>query len=120
MTSRTRRRTCAISNPAQKFCNRICRYKPSTCKQNELDAITAWGPAFMQQLRPFIDEKSPNGGFIDACIIHGSTNSSIDGQSNYQAFEQWLAGGRKWWLMMCNGSSDAGPCDPSPICAPFP
>jgi hypothetical protein len=95
-------------------------YKPSDCKQNELDAITSWGPAFMKQLRPYIDDKSPNGGFVDACIIHGSTNSSIDGQSNYQAFEQWLAGGRKWWLMMCNGSSDAGPCDPSPICAPFP
>ncbi len=68
---------------------------------------------------------------------------SIDGSTNYQAFETWLAGqafspcifnattlasslnlplsgGRKWWLMPCSGSTDAGPCDPSPICAPFP
>ncbi len=25
--------------------------------QPELDAITSWGPAFMQQLRPYIDDK---------------------------------------------------------------
>ena len=31
-----------------------------------------------------------NGGFVDACIIHGSTTSSIDGVTNMEAFNAWM------------------------------
>ena len=54
----------------------------------------------------------------DACIIHGSTNSAIDGVTNGVAFQQWLAGGKQWWVQQCGGSDSAGPCDPSPVCCP--
>jgi hypothetical protein len=30
---------------------------PGMNLQTELDAISSWGPSFMQQLRPFIDDK---------------------------------------------------------------
>ena len=57
---------------------------------------------------------------VDACIIHGSSNSTIDGRSNEAAFLEWAAGGRQWWLAMCGNSTSAGPCDKSPVCVPFP
>jgi hypothetical protein len=78
----------------------------------------------MAQLAPLIVPGGRNGGFVDACIIHGSTNSTINGKTNVQAFEAWLAGNattglESWSIATCNGSTSAGPCDPSPICAPF-
>ncbi len=94
-------------------------YKPSTCNATDVANIQAYGPRFMGQFRPLIDAPgSKNGAFLDACIIHGSTNSTIDGVSNSQAFDQWLSGGRAWWVYKCNGSDEQGPCDPSPVCAP--
>ncbi len=95
-------------------------YHPSTCKPADVANIEAYGPDFMEQFRPLIDTPgTPNGAFLDACIIHGSTNSSIDGVNNSGAFNQWLSGGKAWYVMLCNGSDSAGPCDPSPICAPY-
>ena len=95
-------------------------YMPNTCTPKDTANIEAYGPTFMQQFRPLINTAgTKNGAFLDACIIHGSTNSSIDGLTNMQAFEAWLAGGKQWWVMTCNGSDEAGPCDPSPICAPY-
>lgn len=44
--------------------------------------------------------ESPNGAFLDACLIHGSTSSTIDGLTNYEAFASWLAGNKthgNWW-----------------------
>ena len=63
-----------------------------------------------------------DGGFIDACIIHGSTNSSIDGVTNLEAFQAWMEGTntQQWYIMKCGGSETDGPCDTSPICAPYP
>ena len=81
-----------------------------------------YGPEFMEQFQPLIYVPgTQNGAFLDACIIHGSTNSTIDGKNNAAAFDAWLAGGsQQWWLMKCGDSTSAGPCDPSAICAPFP
>ena len=94
-------------------------YKPSTCTPAEKAAIEGYGPDFMKQFLPLVTG-SRNGAFLDACIIHGSTNSSINGKNNNQAFDAWLAGtGPQWYIMQCNGSNSTGPCDPSPICAPY-
>jgi len=95
-------------------------FSPNTCNATDVANIQAYGPRFMDQFRPLINSPgSKNGAFLDACIIHGSTNSSIDGVTGYAAFEQWLAGGQAWYVMKCGGSDSAGPCDPSTICAPF-
>ena len=95
-------------------------YLPNTCLPKDVVNIQAYGPRFMSQFRPFISAAgSKNGAFLDACIIHGSTNSTIGGLQNYYAFQEWLRGGKAWYVMQCNGSDEDGPCDPSPICAPF-
>jgi hypothetical protein len=94
-------------------------YKPSTCNSTDVANIKEYGPRFMEQFRPLIKAGSKNGAFLDACIIHGSTNSTIKNVTNSQAFNQWLAGGDQWYVMECDGSDSAGPCDRSPICAPF-
>lgn len=98
-------------------------YKPSSCIGTPQDTdIEEYGPSFMTQFRPLMTG-SRNGAFVDACIIHGSTNSSIDGATNFEAFDMWLQGSLAhptWWTYKCWGSDEDGPCDPSPICAPFP
>ena len=94
-------------------------YRPSTCSEKDVANIKAYGPRFMTQFRPLITAGSNNGAFLDACIIHGSTNSTIDGSTNNDAFQQWLSGGKSWWVATSDGSDEAGPCDPSPICAPI-
>ena len=93
-------------------------YKPSTCTPAEEAAIRQYSVDFMKQYTPLMTG-SKNGIFLDACIIHGSTNSSIDGLTNLQAFNEWYNGGQQYFIMQCNGSPNEGPCDPSPICAPF-
>ena len=99
-------------------------YHPSTCTPDEDAEITNYGFTFMSFFSQVISAPgSRNGAFLDACIIHGSTNSSIDGVSGEAAFEGWVAGGRPWYVMQCGtgpNASSTGPCDPSPICAPFP
>lgn len=95
-------------------------YNKSTCTPQEDAAIQSYGPDFWAQFSPLITPGSKNGVFLDACIIHGSTNSTIDGKTNSQAFWEWVNGGQQWYIMQCNGSNSTGPCDPSPICAPFP
>lgn len=99
-------------------------YHPSTCTPAEDAAITQYGFTFMSFFSSVIEAPgSRNGAFLDACIFHGSTNSSIDGVSGEEAFEGWVAGGRAWYVMRCGTGPNAtstGPCDPSPICAPFP
>ena len=67
-------------------------YKPSTCKPNDDADIAAYGFDFMAQFGPLMAAPgSRNGAFVDACIIHGSTTSAIDGRTNGQAFEAWCA-----------------------------
>lgn len=84
-------------------------------------AVTAAAGARMLWLRHAVHLRTTQDLPLPCCILPaGSTNSSIDGANNAQAFEQWLQGGRQWWIMQCNGSNSTGPCDPSPICAPFP
>jgi hypothetical protein len=57
----------------------------------------------------------------DACLIHGSTSTPIDGLTNSMAFQSWLGGSSKhWWTMLCGGSDTAGPCDTGPSCQRFP
>ena len=95
-------------------------WKPNTCNAVDVANIEAYGPRFMSQFRPLIDApNSKNGAFLDACIIHGSTSSKIDGVQNSQAFQQWLGGGEAWYIMKCGGSDEAAPCDPGPLCAPY-
>jgi len=95
-------------------------FKPTTCKPADVANIQAYGPRFMGQFRPLINAPgSKNGAFLDACIIHGSTTSLIDGLNNRDAFAAWLAGTKSWWVMKCGGDDAAGPCDPAPVCAPY-
>lgn len=95
-------------------------FKPSSCSAKDVANVKAYGPDFMSQFRPLINTPgTKNGAFLDACIIHGSSNSSIDGLNNMAAFTEWYAGGKAWYVMMCDGSDSAGPCDTSPICAPL-
>lgn len=95
-------------------------YLPNKCNATDVLNIQGYGPRFMSQFRPLIDAPgSKNGAFLDACIIHGSTNSSIDGVNNVVAFERWLAGGQAWYVMTCDGSDEEGPCDTSPVCVPL-
>jgi len=94
-------------------------FKNSTCTPPQDAAIQKWGTYFMAQLN-YTSQPARNGGFIDACIIHGSTSSQINNKSNYEAFLAWLNGGESWYIMLCNGSDTAGPCDTAAVCAPFP
>lgn len=56
-----------------------------------------------------------------ACLIHGSTNSPINGLLNFQAFQSWLAGNTThWWTELCGGSDEAGPCDMGSACQKYP
>lgn len=94
-------------------------YKPQSCTSTMVNQIQSYGPDFVNQILPLFPSSTKNGIFLDACIIHGSTNSSINGKTNSEAFEIWLNGGQNVWIYQCNGSNSTGPCDPSPICAPF-
>ncbi len=94
-------------------------FKPSTCTPAEVAQIQGYGPDFMAQFLPVFDQTKGNGAFLDACIIHGSTTSKIDGVTNGAAFQQWLAGGQALYIMQCDGSNSTGPCDTAPVCAPF-
>jgi hypothetical protein len=58
-----------------------------------------------------------NGAFLDACIIHGSTNSKIDGVTNSEAFQQWLAGGKAQCCAAAVTKQRAR--DSGNLCAPF-
>ncbi len=63
-----------------------CTSKPLTCTPTEWAQMQAYGPSFMTQFAPYEQVSgSPNGAFLDACLIHGSTSSTIDGLTNYQA-----------------------------------
>jgi hypothetical protein len=99
-------------------------YLPSSCNATQDADIQAYGYEFMEQFSPLMTSNSKNGAFVDACIIHGSTNSTIDGLTNFEAFEAWYAGNsQQWWIMKCGtgaNATSAGPCDTSPVCAPFP
>ena len=103
-----------------------------TCTPPQKAAIEQYGPDFMAEFSKVMASSDRNGAFVDACIIHGSTNSSIDGLNNNAAFEQWRAATeqkvgsakKSWWLMGCPDgtgkmSTSAGPCDTSSICLPF-
>lgn len=96
-------------------------YKPSSCTSEEDAEISSYGPTFMSYMSALVNASdSPHGGFINACIVHGSTTTPIDGAVDETAFLEWAAGGRKWWLASCNGSTTAGPCDDAAVCVPFP
>jgi len=100
-----------------------CTSDPLNCNSTEWAQMQAYGPEFMEQFTPYMTSTSPNGAFLDACLIHGSTNSTIDGLHNYEALNSWLSGNvtyGNWWVMKCDGSETAGPCDRSPVCEKFP
>lgn len=102
-----------------------CTGNPLTCPAQQWAQIQAYSPQFMDQWLAIAEvPNSPNGAFLDACLVHGSTSSTIDGLTNNEAFESWLNGGNKthgnWWTMKCDGSILTGPCDRGPSCEKFP
>ena len=100
-----------------------CTGNPLACPADQWAQIQAYSPQFMDQFLALMQPDSQNGAFLDACLIHGSTSSTIDGATNAQAFEQWLAGNKShssWWTMECDGSILTGPCDRGPSCEKFP
>ena len=98
-----------------------CANDVLSCNATQWQDVQNYSPEFMAVLQPFINAPgSKNGGFVDACLIHGSTTSMIDNKTNEEAFQGWLAGGQKWYIMQCDGSSTAGPCDHASVCQKFP
>ena len=101
-----------------------CTSKPLTCSPAGWAQIQAYSPTFMDQFTPVMNvPNTKNGAFLDACLIHGSTSSTIDGLTNSQAFQSWLVGNTtygNWWTMKCAGSETTGPCDRGKSCEPFP
>jgi hypothetical protein len=58
----------------------------------EVAAIEAYSPAFMKLFAPLMSVPgTKNGAFLDACIMHGSTDSSIDGMASGAAIDEWMA-----------------------------
>ncbi len=98
-------------------------YNKSTCNDTDVANIQSYGVDFLAQFGKVMNmQGTKNGAFLDACIIHGTTDSQIDGMINQDAFDYWLktqGGDKRIWVMKCNGSETEGPCDPSSICAPF-
>jgi hypothetical protein len=104
----------------------------SKCPPDQWKDVQEYGPVFMEQFKPYMDPASKNGAFLDACLIHGSTSTSIDGLTNAQAFQSWLSGANastygNFWVQKCtdgevdpNGSILTGPCDRGPSCERFP
>lgn len=104
-----------------------CTSDPLKCPTDQWEQIKAYSPTFMDQWYPVMyAPNSKNGAFLDACLIHGSTSSTIDGLTNSEAFQQWLSGGNKsWWTMLCPGPDGnptdlTGPCDRGKTCLQFP
>ena len=100
-----------------------CAGNVSKCTHAEWLDVVAYGPIFMEQFKPYQTPTSKNGAFLDACLIHGSTSTPIDGLQNYEAFQAWLAGSGKhgnWWTMLCGNSDTAGPCDTGRSCQHIP
>ena len=102
-----------------------------TCTPAAKAAIEQYGVDFMSEFTKVMQSSNRNGGFVDACIIHGSTQSRIDGHKNGDAFYQWMEATEKkvgsanqsWFLMECpdgrgGSSTSAGPCDTAPVCMP--
>ena len=104
-----------------------CTGNPLACNSTMWAQMQAYGPAFMAQFAPFQTPESHNGAFLDACLVHGSTNGLIDGMTNFQAFQAWLSGSVNWVTQKCTGSTPStdgspfdGPCDRSAACEKFP
>ena len=100
-----------------------CTGNISRCDPKQWADVQAYGPAFMTEFKPYQDPTSKNGAFLDACLVHGSTVSTIDGLHNSEAFQSWLGGNAtygNWWTMKCSGSDSAGPCDLGSNCQRFP
>eukprot|EP01050_Picozoa_sp_SAG11_P000918 SAG11_NODE_34_length_22265_cov_11.264730_4_plen_219_part_00 len=103
----------------------------NTCTPAAKAALEQYGPDFMAQFTKVMQASNRNGGFVDACIIHGSTESTIDGHKNGDAFNQWMeaterkvgSATQSWFLMKCPDgkggmSTSTGPCDTAPVCVP--
>jgi hypothetical protein len=109
-----------------------CTGAPLNCSEQEWQQIQAYAPQFMDQWLGVMQPGTKNGAFLDACLIHGSTSTSIDGLTNSQAFQSWLSGANastygNFWVQKCtNGNVDpdgsilTGPCDRGPSCERFP
>jgi len=98
-----------------------CTGNISKCPPDQWKDVQDYGPKFMTEFRPYMN--GHNGAFLDACLIHGSTTTPIDGLTNSEAFQSWLAGNAthgNWWTMLCSGSDTAGPCDTGRFCQKFP
>jgi hypothetical protein len=94
------------------------------CSAHDFELVQAYSPQFMDQFLALMNAPdSKNGAFLDACLIHGSTSTPIDGLTNSQAFQSWLQGNStygNWWTMKCDGSELTGPCDTGKSCQAFP
>lgn len=102
------------------------------CSKAEQVVVQNYGPQFLEQFEPVVRSSNRNGAFLDACIIHGSTTSSIGGMNNEQAFQQWWkatkeqpgSAARSWFIMQCPDgkggfSNSTGPCDTANVCVPW-
>ena len=102
-----------------------CTGDIAKCPPQQWAQVQAYSPQFMDQFLANINPTSKNGAFLDACLIHGSTSTPIDGLVNSQAFQSWLAGNAtygNWWIQKCgaDGSILTGPCDTGRSCQAFP
>ena len=100
-----------------------CTSDPLKCTPTQWAQIQAYAPQFMDQWLGVMQPGTKNGAFLDACLIHGSTSTPIDGLTNAQAFQSWLRGNTTYgnfWIMKCDGSILTGPCDRGPSCEKFP
>jgi hypothetical protein len=102
------------------------------CTPGQQQVVEQYGPQFMEQFEPVVRSSNRNGAFLDACIIHGSTTSTIGGLNNEGAFQQWWNATKKavgsaeraWFVMECPDgkgglSNTTGPCDTAAVCIPW-
>ena len=78
-----------------------CTGNISKCPPQQWAQVQAYSPQFMDQFLANINPDSQNGAFLDACLIHGSTSTPIDGLTNAQAFQSWLAGNATYGCVIC-------------------
>jgi hypothetical protein len=79
-----------------------CTGNISKCPPQQWAQVQAYSPQFMDQFLANIHPDSHNGAFLDACLIHGSTSTPIDGLTNAQAFQSWLAGNATYGCVICS------------------
>jgi hypothetical protein len=97
-----------------------CTGNISKCPPQQWAQVQAYSPQFMDQFLANIHPDSHNGAFLDACLIHGSTSTPIDGLTNAQAFQSWLAGNATYGCVICSPTPAPFGVRPVPHTLPIP